>query len=113
MGRKRSPVLVESETGSAYFPQADRVERRAANGGPTEAPSVIWTIQYTDTAKNETEARESLSFLATQIDYRGGRVLPAIGDIPWRVQAFFEDAGETAWLPDGCLRALTPERMLS
>ncbi len=52
-----------------------------------------------------------LEFLAAQIDYRGGRVLPAIGNIPWRVQAFFETS-EAGCLPDGCRRVLCPDRLL-
>ena len=85
-----------------------------ATDSRTGTAAMIWTIQYTDTAKSESEASEMLTFLALQTDYLGDCILfpkwPALDK--WRVQAFFEDS-EERWLPDGCQRCLTPEKMLS
>lgn len=74
--------------------------------------NLIAAIQYVDAVESESEADEMLSFLRTQVDYLGGRILPAIGDIPLRVQAFFDDASDCGPLPDGCRRVLVPEHML-
>ena len=75
-------------------------------------------IQYTDTAKSADEARQMLAFLASQVDYLGGRITEPAGRgwwetfgieplAPvWKVQAFFEDVPESTWLPDGCRRVL-------
>lgn len=72
------------------------------------------TIQYTDTAPDHSAANDMLEWLATQVDYLGGRILPPRWpDLAnWRVQAFFEDAPDEGPLPDGCRRVMTPMRML-
>lgn len=72
-------------------------------------------IQYTDTFNTEADARSAYDFLATQVDFLGGRVQepvtrgwwePASADAvvrPWKVQVFFSAEGvESVWLPDGC-----------
>lgn len=74
-------------------------------------------IQYIDTARTEQEACNMLAWLATQVDYIGGRILEPVtrgwwevGTGPesttWGVQVFFQDAPEASWLPDGCRRVI-------
>jgi hypothetical protein len=64
-------------------------------------------IQYVETAKDETTAREMLAFLATQVDYVGGRLLPpGVKCRDWQVQAFFAAPPAAGWLPDGCRRVI-------
>jgi hypothetical protein len=80
---------------------------------------MIRAIQYTDTARNEQEAREMLSALASLNDYLGGRVLPppsagwwriaaANPDTQWRIQVFFADDPNAGVLPEDCRRVVVP-----
>ncbi len=59
-------------------------------------------IQFIESARDQAEAIVLLHGLKSQVDYRGGRVLPAANGDPWRVQAFFDDSPDAEWLPDGC-----------
>lgn len=72
-----------------------------------------WFIQSTAEAKSEAEAKELLAGMVQQVDYRGGRVLPAVNGTPWRVQGFYETNGEApaGWLPDGLRHVLVPAGM--
>jgi len=73
------------------------------------------TIQYVDTTKTEADAERMFAFLRTQVDYRGGRILPPVPGRPdWKVQAFFEDVDvDEKLLPDGCRRVFTPNYLLN
>lgn len=70
---------------------------------------MTWSIQYVDTAKDRPDAEAMLAWLSLQVDFLAGRVLPpGPGKPDWRVQAFFEDVPDAAWLPDGCRRVVLP-----
>jgi hypothetical protein len=70
-------------------------------------------IQFIENAKDENEAKEMLSWAATQVDYIGGRFFISYktklkGE--WVVQIFYEDVEvDKALLPDGCMRVFIPE----
>ncbi len=69
-------------------------------------------IQYTEAMDTEQEAREALAFWSTQVDYRCGRVLRAVGGAKPMLQAFFEDSPEwDGFLPDGCRRVALPKSL--
>jgi hypothetical protein len=71
----------------------------------------MYAVQYTDSAPHEAGANDMLAWLATQVDYIGGRVYYSATDRVWRVQAFFQDLDDpmlAAWLPDGCRRVMVP-----
>jgi predicted alpha-1,6-mannanase (GH76 family) len=72
----------------------------------------VYAIQYTENARSETQAAEMLDGLRSQDDFLDGRVLSAVGSIPWRIQVFFEDAPvQNEYLPLGCRRVmLLPNR---
>ena len=61
---------------------------RAMKGNP-EWPRVL---EFVDTTRDQTEAREVLDGLKLQDGFVGGRILPPSPATPtWRVQAFFQD----------------------
>lgn len=67
----------------------------------------MWMIQLMEAASDEADAGQMLAGLQQQVDFKGGRTLPARGDgTPWRVQAFFEDVSDASWLPDGLRRVI-------
>ena len=70
-------------------------------------------FQYTDEFKTEQQARDALDFLATQVDYLNGHILPPNNMRGWFLQTFFEDHETNDMpLPDGVRRVLCPNRML-
>ncbi len=73
---------------------------------------MLRAYQLVDSFLTDRDAEESLAFLRTQVDFLGGRVLPATAVHPTpRVQAFFAaDVGalESEWLPDGVRLVLVP-----
>jgi hypothetical protein len=77
---------------------------------PQEANMTTWTpaIQYIETYPNEQTAREGLEFLATQVDYLDGRLMPpnAYDQPKWRTQTIFESNGGELPLPDCCRHVL-------
>ncbi len=74
--------------------------------------NLVPAIQYVDAQKNEQEAIETLAILRGDDDFLGGRVLPAVGDRPWRIQAFYTDTTFEGWLPDGCRHVGVPSYLL-
>ena len=79
--------------------------------------SGFMAMQYVDSYKTETEARQAFEFMSGQDDCLGGRVMPPaqrgwweVGepsgeDAKWRIQTFHRlDDGfdRAALLPDGC-----------
>lgn len=63
-------------------------------------------LQFVETAASEAEALTMFQWLALQVDFCGGRVLPPGGGKPWRVQAFFDDVPGVGWFPDGVRRVM-------
>ncbi len=71
-------------------------------------------FQYTDEAKTEKQANEFMSFLKTQVDFIGGRILPPTPMRGWFVQTFFEDHDTNDMpLPDGVLHVMCPKYLLA
>lgn len=71
----------------------------------------MYYLQLMVDAKDEREANDMLASCRTQVDFRGGRVLPPAqqsGKNTWRLQAFFDDAPDAEWLPAGMRRVNIP-----
>jgi len=74
---------------------------------------MLRAIEYTDTTSKEPAAKEIFSWLQTQVDYLGGRILePSPAKPGWRVQVIFQDCGHDLPLPDGCRRVFCPSSFL-
>jgi hypothetical protein len=74
---------------------------------------LVKCFQYTDEAKSKEQANEFISFLKSQTDFIGGRILEPTPSRGWFVQTFFEDHETNNMpLPDGVRRVLCPKALL-
>jgi hypothetical protein len=71
--------------------------------------------QSTEETDDRHEAHAKLDALKLQDGYIAGRVVDHLNTRKQRytVQAFFDDAPEATWLPDGMRRVYTPAWMLT
>lgn len=78
----------------------------------------MMVLQLIDDFRHADAATEALSALMEQDGYLGGRILlPSLGRLTWRVQAFFEDEPDTDgspgdWFPDGLCRVFLPRSLM-
>lgn len=78
----------------------------------------MMVLQLIDDFRYQDDATRALSALTKQDGYLGGRILlPSLGRLTWRLQAFFEDEPGTDrfpgdWFPDGLCRVFLPRSLM-